>query len=131
MIAPVALLDQPLTEVVDTGGFLDLSRFLEVGVEYDHLTLKRIFWAVGDLGLNAQKGDETFRIGGRFFDAIYTWWENGFILMSDAVLDDGTPTDFWTAVFMSKHPDNKHFKLVPGCLKLIDVPESYLEVLPL
>lgn len=125
----IATLDIPV-DAPNLEGFLDLTQFLEIGMEYDHLTLKRLSWQVGDLGLYCQEGDENWRIGGRFYQAIYDWWEAGYIEMSEAVLEDGTPTDFWTAVFMSKHPDNKHFKIVPGYLKVVGRPESAAEVIP-
>jgi hypothetical protein len=126
----IATLEAPIDAPNLEGQFLDLTQFLEIGVEYDHLTLKRISWAVGDLGLWAQEGDENYRIGGRFWRAIYDWWYAGYIEMSEAVLEDGTPTDFWTAVFMSKHPDNKHFKLVPGHLIVLGRPDDAAEVIP-
>lgn len=113
---------EPTTAVPD--GFFDLTRFLEVGVAYDHVALKHIFWQVGDLGLWAQEGDENFRIGRRFMDAIYQWWDAGWIEMTRARDYDGEPCDFWTAVWSSKHPDNKDFRLVKGWLMIVRAPHE-------
>lgn len=113
----IALLEPPVQD-----GVFDLTRFLEIGVKYDHITLKRIFWKVGDLGLDAQEGDENYRIGKRFMDAVYEWWEAGCIEMSEARDRDGRPCDFWTAVWSSKHPENHEFREVEGYLMVVGVP---------
>lgn len=102
--------------------YFDLTRYLEVGKQYGHIALKHVFWQVGDLGLNAQPGDENYRIGKRFMDAIYVWWEAGWLEMTSARDRDGEPCDFWTAVWSSKHPDNPDFKLVKGWLKVVGTP---------
>lgn len=105
-------------------GILDLSIWLEPGVKYDHMTLKRIYYQVGDLGLNCQEGDPNWRIGKAFFDAIYQWWEAGHIEMSQSVLQ-GEPCDFWMAVFMARHHESKGFKVVEGYLMITSVPDGF------
>lgn len=100
----------------------DLTQWLIPGVKYGHLQLIRIFWRVADLGLNAVEGDPTFRIGKAFMNAIYEWHKARRIEMTVARDSDGSPCDFWTAVFMSKHPDNKDFRRVEGYLMVL--PES-------
>lgn len=109
----IATLEQ---EIVIPDGWLDLTQWLTPGVYYGHLELKRIYYQVADLGLNARPGDEYYRIGQRFFDAIRDWWQAGLLEMTSTVDRDGTPCDFWTAVFMAHHPDNKDFRVVDGWL---------------
>lgn len=125
----IATLEAPSDAPNLADQFIDLTQWLEPGVEYDHMILKGIFYEVGNLGLNAREGDPAFRIGGRFFYAIYHWWEAGYIEMTESE-SNGQPCDFWTAVFMAKHHENKHFKVVEGYLKIVAVPESAAEVIP-
>lgn len=115
MMDEVQTLEAP---VVYAPGYFDISLYLEAGRRYDHLSLIRLFWQVGDLGLYAQEGDPCFRIGKSFNAALYQGLEDGSIEMTLTVDGEGNPCDFWTGVFLAKHPANKDFKRVDGWLML-------------
>lgn len=105
----------PHAALVSTGAGR-VAGYLAPGVAYGHIALKQAYYAACAAGMWCVEGDEHYRGGTAFREAVYALFEAGCIDMPIVTDRHGERTDFFAAVIDMYHHTHPKFRIVPGAL---------------